>query len=108
VTAKHFLCEWRKRRKLTQGALAEAVGTSKGVISRYESGDREPDIEMMGKLWQALDVTPSQFFAPPGEPSVDGVLQGLPPASKQALVKLIKSILEFRKAVRGEMTFGER
>ena len=47
----------RKERKMSMEALAEMVGTSKQVISRYENGERSPKISMVKKLADALGVS---------------------------------------------------
>ena len=47
----------RKARGLTQSDLAEAVGLTQPAINRYESGDRDPDTDMLAKLAGALGVT---------------------------------------------------
>ena len=46
----------RKRRKLTQLALAEKVGVHKITISRLERGDRQPSMDMLQKLAKVLKV----------------------------------------------------
>ena len=47
----------RKMKSITQEALAEQVGVSRQTIAKWESGDSAPDLEMAGKLGQALDVS---------------------------------------------------
>ena len=47
----------RKRKSITQEALAEMVGVSRQTIAKWENGESTPDLEMSGKLSQALDVS---------------------------------------------------
>lgn len=47
----------RKKAKLKQYELAEKVGVHKTTISLYESGSREPDVLMIKRLANALNVT---------------------------------------------------
>jgi len=47
----------RKMKSITQEALAEQVGVSRQTIAKWESGESAPDLEMAGKLGQALDVS---------------------------------------------------
>lgn len=49
----------RKARGLTQTELAEMVGVTQPAINRYESGDRDPEPEILAKLADALGVTES-------------------------------------------------
>jgi transcriptional regulator with XRE-family HTH domain len=48
----------RKAKKLSQQGLADIVGTSKQVISRYERGERDPKSETLFKIANALHVSP--------------------------------------------------
>ncbi len=47
----------RKKRNLTQESLAEKIGVSRQTIAKWENGESAPDLEMSGKLSQALDVS---------------------------------------------------
>jgi transcriptional regulator with XRE-family HTH domain len=66
---RHHLRDWRKRRGLSQQALADAVGLTKGMISRYESAQKHMHIEVMLRLFEVLNVTAGEFFtSPPNGP----------------------------------------
>lgn len=47
----------RKEKNLSQQTLAERMGTTKQVISRYERGERDPKTETLFKLADALQVS---------------------------------------------------
>ena len=47
----------RKAKAITQEALAETVGVSRQTVAKWESGESAPDLEMSGRLSQALDVS---------------------------------------------------
>ena len=47
----------RKQQKLSQGALATAVGASRDIIGKYERGEHSPSIDMAVRLADALDVS---------------------------------------------------
>lgn len=47
----------RKQRGLSQEAIAELLGTSKQVISRYERGERVPKLSVAVKYAEILGVT---------------------------------------------------
>lgn len=57
------LKEARKEKKLTQDELANLIGVSSSMISRYESEKNEPDIETMKKISKVLEK-PLEFFLP--------------------------------------------
>ena len=47
---------------MTQTQLADACGVKQATISKLLSGDRNPSVELLGKLAQALGVAPSQLI----------------------------------------------
>lgn len=48
--------ECRKNRKMTQEELAKRTGISRPNISRFESGNYNPSLEMMVRMAAALDM----------------------------------------------------
>ncbi len=56
------LAELRKKKKLSQKALAESIGLSKIQAHRYESGASQPTLEVIKKLAVALGVTADQLL----------------------------------------------
>ena len=52
-----YIQHLRKMKSITQEALAEQVGVSRQTIAKWESGESAPDLDMAGKLGQALDVS---------------------------------------------------
>ena len=68
----------RKRKSITQEALAEMVGVSRQTIAKWENGESAPDLEMSGKLSQVLDVTLDDlanaplYQSPPEAPPMKG------------------------------------
>ena len=51
------LSSLRKGKKLTQYSLAENLGFSRGQISNYEQGSREPDQDTLLKIADFFDVS---------------------------------------------------
>jgi len=49
--------EIREQRNITQSELAEALGVSKSVISKYETGRLEPSISRLQKIAEVLGVS---------------------------------------------------
>ncbi len=67
----------RKKRKLTQEALAEQVGVARQTVVKWENGDSVPDLLMAGKLASALDVTLDDLTsAAPGQSPGADILKG--------------------------------
>lgn len=57
----------RIERGLSQEELAQAVGVTGSAISRWESGQRQPNIEKLKKLSAALGVTVDELLQDRGE-----------------------------------------
>lgn len=47
----------RKQKKMTQGELGKAVGTSGDIIGKYERDEIKPSIDTAAKVAEALGVT---------------------------------------------------
>ena len=58
----NYLQAWRKFRRLKQEELAEAVGTTKAVISLLESGDRPLSAKWLRRLAPVLKTTPGYLL----------------------------------------------
>lgn len=51
------ISETLRNRGMTQKELAERIGVTEAVVSRYISGDREPKPEMLANIATALHTT---------------------------------------------------
>lgn len=58
-----FICENRKKQKLTQEALAEKIGVSKNAVSKWERGINLPDASIMQELCKLLKITLNELFS---------------------------------------------
>lgn len=58
------LADLRKRRGLTQQALADKLGVEQPTVQRWERGKREPDLSQLIDLAAALNVDPSALIDP--------------------------------------------
>jgi DNA-binding XRE family transcriptional regulator len=57
LAAKTPLAFWRKKRDLTQAALAEAAGISQAFLSEIEAGQKPGTAATLKKLADALRIT---------------------------------------------------
>ena len=62
-TVRTNLVKLRKEHKFTQMELAEKIGYSDKAISRWETGEVNPDIETLDKLADLYGVDISVFFS---------------------------------------------
>ena len=75
----------RKIKKLSQQEVADLVGLKVGTISKYEQGNRTPDIGMLIAISKAIDwdtsylIAPNRFGVPesPLEPSLHHYIEWL-------------------------------
>ena len=51
------LKEYRKERNMTTVELAAKMGTTRGTITRWEKGQRSPDVETLRALACVFDCT---------------------------------------------------
>ncbi len=51
------LLEIRKKKRISQLKMALDLNVSQNTISRYETGDREPDLDMLVRLADYLQVS---------------------------------------------------
>jgi transcriptional regulator with XRE-family HTH domain len=56
------LMKFRKRKGLTQGQLAERMGTSIRMVSYFERQMKNPEVATLEKLAQALGVQPGELL----------------------------------------------
>lgn len=54
--------ELRKLKKMTQSELADIIGVKTITIRKYESNEREPNMETLKKIAKALNISPIEFF----------------------------------------------
>jgi transcriptional regulator with XRE-family HTH domain len=52
---------YRNKARLSQQALADSIGVSKGFISALEGGRSVPNLDMLILLAEALGVSPGQL-----------------------------------------------
>lgn len=98
---RFYLRERRLLAKLTQEELAEAIGTSKSMVSQMETGSHRYNEGWVSKIAVFLDIEPAALFVPPGEsyPAIaDEILarvirawEGIPEGQRIALAQLAES-----------------
>lgn len=54
--------KYREERGFSQKVLAEKIGVSNGRVSNWEQGLNRPDADILAKLCQALEVSPSSLL----------------------------------------------
>ena len=62
---RHYMREWRKERDMTQRQLADAIGSTKSLISRYEAGTVGMSLDLIFRSIEALNIGLEEFFDDP-------------------------------------------
>lgn len=102
--ALHHLREWREYREMSQEQLAEAVGTTKGVISLIESGNRGLSDKWARRLAPALRTRPGWLLDhdPHTLPSdILEVWSAIPVERQSQALKVLETFQVFAKARSG-------
>lgn len=93
--AENHLKAWRKHRRMTQEELADAVGTTKAVISNIETGSRGLSDKWLRKLAPALGTTPG-FLLDYSPDDLDGsyleAVLAVPPGRRKAAIQILDAL----------------
>jgi len=81
------LAEIRKKRGLSQYELADRLGFSRGQISNYEQGKREPDHETLTKIADFFDVSIDYLLGRTDDPTMNRTNHNEEIDLKEALTK---------------------
>lgn len=99
----------RRERGTTQAELAEALGTTQGIVSDYECGKLRPHPDMIVRLAKALGVSADEVLGmKPSRPNGVAVsrrvlrrlqaIDQLPKRDQDALFRTIDAFLQARRA----------
>ena len=101
---KHY----RKIKGFSQKELAEKIGVSNVVLSRYESSKRTPDADTQIKIADVLDISMDELYGRPSKSSNDHFskaetimfkdiegFEDLPPEKQEAIRQTINEQIEF-------------
>lgn len=58
----NYLQAWRRHRNMSQEELAEAIGTTKAVVSLLESGNRPLSAKWLRKIAPVLETSPGYLL----------------------------------------------
>lgn len=57
-----YIAQKRKQKAITQKQLAEQIGVTDKTVSKWENGNRMPDVSMMQNLCEILDVSLNELL----------------------------------------------
>lgn len=93
----------RQTLKVSQQRLADEVGVSAQAISLIEAGHREPSLQLLVRLHQALGVSTDYLLTGRESPpvSVAGAIRSQPDLTASAKRTLIDMVSELRSKAEG-------
>lgn len=89
----------RERKGISQKDLAEIIGVAKSTYSLYESGNREPNVQTIKKIADALNVSADELLGIDEEPTTIAAHFDGSEYTEEELAK-IKEFAAFVKAQR--------
>lgn len=91
--SKLYLAEWREAKgSLTQQQLADRIGTTKGTISRWENGERDPPLSALYALAEALSIHTGDLFHHPDRPTADELLRNASPDELRQALTVVRAL----------------
>jgi transcriptional regulator with XRE-family HTH domain len=91
-----YLADWREHFELTQQQVGDRIGdgVSKSTVSRWETAERVPTINVLGAYAEALGIPVEQLFRPPNrDPSLDAMIAKAPKKVREMAIDLVKRLV---------------
>lgn len=82
----------RKKAKVTQADLAKILGVKQATVSKYESGEIIPSVEILERIADALNLDPRDLIANPEDPDMHAVMVAPFCASSYALTEKLRAV----------------
>ncbi len=99
----------REKNNLTQQQMSDIFGIQRPTYSRYESGERQPDFDLLIAISKHFDVSIDYLLGKEDKPTLDEQLEGVEFALFGEIHELtdeekedILSYVKFKKSQRGE------
>lgn len=83
----HRLKAARKAKKLKGRELADMLGVSYSTYTKYESTDRKPDIDMLVRIADVLEVTTDYLLGRTDDPKIH-VIDSLPQLEDEGVTNI--------------------
>ena len=79
-------------RGMSQEQLANRLGSTKGSISRWETGERDITLGALGAIAEALNCEVRDLSRHPDQPSADALMRGMDDVTKRQAFRLIEAL----------------
>lgn len=98
--SRTFIQKWRKKRGLSQGELAEAIGVSTATISQIENAKSPYSQTQLESIAVALQCDPAELLVrDPADPApIWGLWDAATPAQRKRILRVISSLLDETEA----------
>ena len=89
------ITEYRQARGWTVNRLANMAGISQSYLRELELGNKQPTVEYLGYVCDALGVTLAEFFTEETAASpLEQALRAMTPEQQEALLRFIHAMRE--------------
>lgn len=85
------ISQLRKEKNLTVNKLANLAGISQSYLRDIELGNKQPTVEYLSYICDALGITLEYFFAKESDPLSEAILK-LSPSQRDALLVFLKTL----------------
>lgn len=84
----------REKKKITVNKLANLSGVSQSYLRDLELGNKQPTVEYLSYICEALGITLERFFADEkNENEITELITKLTPTQKEALISFLKTLV---------------
>ena len=91
---RYFIAEWRDAKGLTQEQVAERIESTKGTISKLESGEMKFSPKWQAAIAFAIGIEPEDLLHHPDKPTPNQLLRHATDEQRDLAVRLIQSIFD--------------
>lgn len=87
---------FRQKKGITVNKLANISGISQSYLRDIELGNKQPTVEYLSYICEALGVSLSYFFDDSDESDIDALITRLTSSQKEALRTFLESMIDLK------------
>lgn len=86
-----FLKEHREAKGVSAETMAGRLGIERESVYRLEREPRRVNAEKQAAYAAALDMEPEELWRPPGTPSLDSLVKGIPEEVRAMIANMVRA-----------------
>lgn len=88
-----YIKEWMDHREVSDEKAGNRLGVARETIYRWRTEQHRLNPEKLAQLASALDIEPSEFYRPPGQPSLDAMVADAPEELKATVADIVRRLI---------------